>query len=1141
MAQYDGIQVVTDRTGWSSTDSMIFMNAKSAGSHSHRDALALLLHYDGRNLLTDTGMTSYDGSHLHFPFQRSTTRSHNTIEIDGLAQTLGAMVKDGANQGKIDIRGNSAVSTITSWSTANNPNLATLKVVGTNTTNAYHSTTFTHSRDVSFLKELGSILVVTDKIEPKDSVSHTYTQNWHCAPYSNAAIAKDAHLTGTTAYGTGPNLIIAQASTKGISASLQTGYDSSAPATPTSYLEYKQSAAGTVTYQTVLYPVAKGATATVAPEKITMSNTTDAQALAMEISISDSSKPELSKLIHYHSFEDSHVHRAFGNYSTDGATAMYALNKNGKLFFASLADGSTLTKDGKSVLVASAKLTDLSAVYEDGVLCLYSEDPKAQGCAYYVNPDGQKVEQVLLNGHPMNFTMGTDGIINTRPAYVLLDFTERSMAAQDAHWTGLRATAEVQTGKGILSGTVSGGDPNIRMTPEAEALGYTVTAGDIIELRMKTTITDGAGKGIQVFFQKPDGSYSEAYSCKNLSLDHASGRYTTIRLPFVASADYIGSVINHLRVDLLHVGSTETVTAEYEIDYIYLGPAEYAPSASVEPEKYLYFDFTNKPEDEERYAGQAYGGYPFDLECWGSNGSRNTVPVMNNAEGTMSTHILPEKNSAYIQTTDYSRSLTSEPLHYLPKADDRVQIRLRFEHCAPTLEVPKIMMYYIADNSKTVTNDRSSITLDPEKIRSGEDMILEFSAPKGFATAKCINALRFNIIEVTDDGSGESQIIFDYIYVGAENTLPMQDKLYFGFDNGQEAQERYSTNTYGGLNFDAGCWGVNLSRTNPPEIDEEAGTLSITFPKGSTGPYFQTTTGANNLTTMPLAYIPGEKDMVQLRVKFQNCAATTPYLCLYYIKDNSATVTSNNAKIAIDPALLNADTYTVLTFGVSGGFASAEVINSIRITATGITDDGSGKGKITFDYIYVGSEKDLPTPRHQLTFLNGDGSTLQTLTVHEGETAVYTGDLPTKASDANNHYSFAGWDQDLTNVTADLILTPKFTAQPHTFGYTETDGTTHTCSCKNCDYSEEALHSYENGVCICGQTEAKEPIEEAAWKLGHSLNLASDISVNYAITRSTLAGYDMDSVYVLTEIDTYKENGEIETREIKLRPVENGI
>ena len=37
-----------------------------------------------------------------------------------------------------------------------------------------------------------------------------------------------------------------------------------------------------------------------------------------------------------------------------------------------------------------------------------------------------------------------------------------------------------------------------------------------------------------------------------------------------------------------------------------------------------------------------------------------------------------------------------------------------------------------------------------------------------------------------------------------------------------------------------------------------------------------------------------------------------------------------------------------------------------------------------------------------------------------------------------------------------------------------------------------------------------------------------------------LAGYDMDSVYVLAEIDTYKDSGEVGMKEVKILPVENG-
>ena len=98
----------------------------------------------------------------------------------------------------------------------------------------------------------------------------------------------------------------------------------------------------------------------------------------------------------------------------------------------------------------------------------------------------------------------------------------------------------------------------------------------------------------------------------------------------------------------------------------------------------------------------------------------------------------------------------------------------------------------------------------------------------------------------------------------------------------------------------------------------------------------------------------------------------------------------------------------------------------------------------------------------------------------------------------------------------------------------------HTVTCKNCDHFEETPHSYENGVCICGQTEIKEPVLQTTWKMGHTLNLASDISVNLAVSKSLLAGFDMDSVYVLAEIDTYEGNTPTGTETVKLLPVEQG-
>ena len=59
---------------------------------------------------------------------------------------------------------------------------------------------------------------------------------------------------------------------------------------------------------------------------------------------------------------------------------------------------------------------------------------------------------------------------------------------------------------------------------------------------------------------------------------------------------------------------------------------------------------------------------------------------------------------------------------------------------------------------------------------------------------------------------------------------------------------------------------------------------------------------------------------------------------------------------------------------------------------------------------------------------------------------------------------------------------------------------------------------------------AKEPVEEPALKLNHSLNLASDISVNFAVPHGVLEGFDLDTVYV--ECRYMEENGVEQVRRL---------
>ncbi len=122
------------------------------------------------------------------------------------------------------------------------------------------------------------------------------------------------------------------------------------------------------------------------------------------------------------------------------------------------------------------------------------------------------------------------------------------------------------------------------------------------------------------------------------------------------------------------------------------------------------------------------------------------------------------------------------------------------------------------------------------------------------------------------------------------------------------------------------------------------------------------------------------------------------------------------------------------------------------------------------------------------------------------------------------------------------ILVPQ-TAVPatgHSYTYTETDHTSHRVGCKNCALSQQAPHTYTGGVCICGKPEVYEPALAPELKINHSLNLASDISVNLVVAKQLLLDYDLSTVYMAVELERFEGNKETASQTFTLYPVEQG-
>ncbi|MBR4766559.1 MAG: InlB B-repeat-containing protein [Clostridia bacterium] len=78
-----------------------------------------------------------------------------------------------------------------------------------------------------------------------------------------------------------------------------------------------------------------------------------------------------------------------------------------------------------------------------------------------------------------------------------------------------------------------------------------------------------------------------------------------------------------------------------------------------------------------------------------------------------------------------------------------------------------------------------------------------------------------------------------------------------------------------------------------------------------------------------------------------------------------------------------------------------------------------------------------------ITFVNDDGTELQSSPVAWGEIPIYTGETPTKEQSDQYVYTFAGWSPEITSVTTNAIYTATFTQAPRKYEikFVNEDGT----------------------------------------------------------------------------------------------------
>ena len=108
----------------------------------------------------------------------------------------------------------------------------------------------------------------------------------------------------------------------------------------------------------------------------------------------------------------------------------------------------------------------------------------------------------------------------------------------------------------------------------------------------------------------------------------------------------------------------------------------------------------------------------------------------------------------------------------------------------------------------------------------------------------------------------------------------------------------------------------------------------------------------------------------------------------------------------------------------------------------------------------------------------------------------------------------------------------------HDYGNYVNNGDTHTATCSRCDKTQTSAHTYTNGTCVCGAKEILPPILDESIKILHTLDLASDISVTFAVQKTVLASYD--SYYLECVLPEYSGNAKIGTSTVQIQPVVSG-
>ncbi len=485
----------------------------------------------------------------------------------------------------------------------------------------------------------------------------------------------------------------------------------------------------------------------------------------------------------------------------------------------------------------------------------------------------------------------------------------------------------------------------------------------------------------------------------------------------------------------------------------------------------ILFDYTKKFTDELRYAGSVYNDRNYDNGNWGGTG----IGTVSYNGSEMVVPVTSGATSFSVKTTDGKLNASATPLSYTPAAKDMMQVRVKLNNLqAVAGKDAKLVATYIKNNGTTATTELAKLNASDF---NGEYFTVTAYLDEGFTAASVINAIGIGFENVTNVSGKSGSVSVDYIAVGQLSSLPVPTvpcTVTFK-DEAGNVLETISA-TVGGS--------VSYSGTTPTKAYDTVSHYTFAGWKTEAGAVADLSKVSGDLTVYA-SFTAQAHSYEEETIATPGCTATglIRYNCsgceYSYLSDP---IPSTGHTVVTDKGYAA----TCTTPGLSDG-SHCSVCNTVLVA--------------------------------------------QTVIPAKGHTEVI---VPGYAAGCLS----SGLTDGISCSVCQIVIQPQ---QPiarlgHEYKYTDNGDGTHDGVCIRCDKAQTGkAHTVVDGVCtLCGNGGTTAPEVDNAIIIRHTLNLASDISMNYAVEAKLLSGYD--SFYLSCSIPSYSGNTYTGNTTIEIQP-----